>query len=131
MKRPDATARKTESPKSKTRQGEVVVPPVSLDFTAVLEQAGSTHSEQVVPYVGRCEAFLTIWVPRGADAAQENEPPARALELIDLLYDPKKADVLIGDLTEGFHKRVKRTDARTATRWVWAQAMRSVGPLVW
>jgi hypothetical protein len=58
-------------------------------------------------------------------------PPAKAIELIDLLCEPKKADVLIGDITEGFHKRLLRGDARAASRWVWAQAMRSVGPLLW
>jgi hypothetical protein len=57
--------------------------------------------------------------------------PVGALFLVDLLLLPKDADGVIGDLIEGFGKRVQRYGLRKARLWCWAQALRTVGPLAW
>lgn len=50
-------------------------------------------------------------------------PPPAAVRLVARVADPADADVLLGDLAEGFARRVRDDGERAARRWYWKQAL--------
>ncbi len=54
------------------------------------------------------------------------EPPRLAMALLRLLTPKTIREFIVGDLVEGFHRRVRSGDPAEAARWFWREA-RSVG----
>jgi len=57
-------------------------------------------------------------------------PPLNAEFLLYLFMAPQHCNALVGDLEERYNTIRKKFGARRANLWFWAQAIRSVGPIV-
>ena len=58
------------------------------------------------------------------------DPPFAAELLLSLFLTKKRADAVIGDLNEQFHKNCLQCTPARARRLYWRGALRSVGPLL-
>lgn len=63
---------------------------------------------------------------------KESEPPWRAVAIMDFLLPHSNRESLIGDLEEEYRTRILNSySLRTARRWYWWQALRSVLAVIW
>lgn len=67
---------------------------------------------------------------RKAQEQRVEVPPAFAEVLLAALANPRKADALVGDLSEQFRSNVHRYGPARARRLYWVQVGRSTGPQV-
>ena len=79
---------------------------------------------------------LGLWLrkavmPLRRSADLGTTPPVNAEFLFYLFLDAQKCDALVGDLEERYRLIHKKFGQGRASFWYWAQAIRSVGPIVW
>jgi hypothetical protein len=60
-----------------------------------------------------------------------NEPPAAPEWIVSCLVPKKTRDAILGDMKERFHDNLDQGSSARAKRLYWADAVRSVAPLVW
>jgi hypothetical protein len=60
-----------------------------------------------------------------------DNPPALAEWLVALIVPRRRADAVLGDLEERFQRDAASRGLRRARLRYWAEALRSVGPIVW
>jgi hypothetical protein len=98
----------------------------------------------VVVIAGGLLPALDIYVKRtraddgaaGDDAEWEQQspranPPSIAEWLVALIVPKRRSESVLGDLEERFHRHVETRGLRRA-RWLyWAEALRSIAPILW
>ncbi len=67
---------------------------------------------------------------RKAQGQRDEVPPAFAEVLLAALANPRKADALVGDLSEQFRSNVQKYGPARARRLYWVQVGRSIGPQI-
>jgi hypothetical protein len=69
---------------------------------------------------------------RSATASQASGcPPGLAEWLVALIVPRRRADAVLGDLEERFHRHVTLRSLQRARVLYWAEALRSIGPILW
>lgn len=105
---------------------------------AVVRRAGMGNISDTVLTLACSAAFIIaaekIALPALAHLRKSGNsaecPPVNAAFLFYLFLNPENCDALVGDLEERYRFILKKFGQRRANFWYWAQAIRSVGPIV-
>jgi hypothetical protein len=76
------------------------------------------------------KAILNLAWSEPLQALPDN-PPGLAEWLVALVAPKRRADAVLGDLEERFHRNVDSLGLRRARARYWAEALRSIGPILW
>jgi hypothetical protein len=76
-------------------------------------------------------SVLAATRPRASTGSAAVDPPGLAEWLLALVVPRRRADALLGDLEERFHRNVDSRGLRRARMLYWAEALRSIGPILW
>jgi hypothetical protein len=63
--------------------------------------------------------------------SSSSDPPGLAEWLVTLIVPSRRADAVLGDLEERFHKNVASRGLPRARMLYWAETLRSIGPILW